>query len=85
MTTEGYFRLWCVWRQGRVGTAWPPRRRGGRTRESSGRPLRDFGAAARPTSRGRGEGGAGGRERTGAGPPEVRAEAEPAAGATGRR
>ena len=57
LTTEGYFRLWCVWRQ---GPAEPPRNGGGRARESSGRPPRDSGAAAAgPTSRGRGEGGAG--------------------------
>lgn len=85
LTTEGYFRLWRVWRQGQIRPAQPPRSRGLRARESSGRQLRDSGAAAGSTSRGRGEGGAARRERTGAGPAEVRAEAEPAAGATGGR
>lgn len=70
---------------GRVGPTQPRRSRGGRARESSGRPPRDSGEAAGPTSRGRGEGGAGRRERTGARPAAVRAEAEPAAGATGGR
>lgn len=66
-------------------TAEPRRSGGGRDRESSGRPLRDSGAAAGPTSRGRGEGGAGRRERTDAGPAAVRADAVPAASATGGR